>query len=76
MKYLNHIVKSGERIDIISKKYYGRVDNVEPIFRQNPQLKFSAFLEDHVGKTLIIPVEDSATATEYKITKPGIKAVE
>lgn len=73
MKYIPHKIVSGERIDQLSLKYYGRVDAVEPIYKANPKLKFNAVLEQWVGETIYIPIDDEIVAPTK--LRPGIKGV-
>jgi len=73
-KYLPHIVEPGDRIDKLSQKYYGRVDNVEPIYSHNRQLKFNTELDDHIGTEIIIPIEENNP--EPVRIRPGIRGIE
>ena len=58
MRYYTYTIISGDRIDIISQKFYGKVDNVEPIFETNPWLKIETDLSEYAGETIVIPIED------------------
>lgn len=59
MRYYTYTIISGDRIDIISQKFYGKVDNVEPIFEANPWMKFETDLSEYAGETIVIPIEDN-----------------
>lgn len=72
MKFYTYKIVSGDRIDTISKKFYGRVDNVEPIFQYNPQLKFRVVLENYVGQTIVIPISENAYEAKLKHNLRGI----
>lgn len=72
-RYYTYIIISGDRIDKVSQKFYGRVDNVEPVFEANPWLKFKVSLEEYVGRELVIPIEEEA---ETVVTaKHGLRAL-
>ena len=58
MRYYTYTIISGDRIDIISQKFYGKVDNVEPIFEANPWMKIETDLSEYAGETIVIPIED------------------
>lgn len=58
MRYYTYTIISGDRIDIISQKFYGKVDNAEPIFEANPWLKIETDLSEYAGETIVIPIED------------------
>ena len=72
IKFYTYKIISGDRIDTISQKFYGRVDNVEPIFQYNPNLKFVVSLEDYVGQTIVIPIEESVYKTALKHDIKGV----
>ncbi|MBR6421933.1 tail protein X [bacterium] len=71
-KFYAYKIISGDRIDMISQKFYGRVDNVEPIYQYNPQLKFRVVLEDYVGQTIVIPISESVYETKLKHDIKGV----
>lgn len=72
-KYYEYKIVSGDRIDKISKKFYGKVDNAEPIFEANPWLKFQVSLEEYVGRTIVVPIEEK---TESRVTaKHGLRSL-
>lgn len=57
-RYYEYKIISGDRIDIISQKFYGKVDNVEPIFKANLWMKIETDLDEYAGKTILIPIEE------------------
>lgn len=72
-RYYTYTIISGDRIDKVSQKFYGRVDNAEPVFEANPWLKFTVSLEEYVGRELVIPIEEE---TETVVTaKHGLRAL-
>lgn len=72
-RYYTYTIISGDRIDKVSQKFYGRVDNVEPVFEANPWLKFTVSLEEYVGRELVIPIDEE---TETVVTaKHGLRAL-
>lgn len=58
-EYLQHTVKSGERWDMIAHQYYGTVNEMPRLIRENTHLPITPVLPE--GATVLIPILDAPT---------------